>query len=59
MIKADIVLINPEESLNFFSRKSGIVNELSFSVSYRNFSAIKNHDEIIPTVIPITAQISP
>ena len=51
--------MKPEESLNFFSRKSGIVNELNFSVSSLNFSAIRNHEDIIPMVIPITAQISP
>ena len=59
MINAEIILINPDESLNFFSRKSGIVNEFNFSVSSLNFSAIKNQEDIIPIVIPITAQISP
>jgi len=55
MIKAEIILINPEESLNFFSRKSGIVNESNFSVSSLKRSAIKNQEDIIPIVIPITA----
>ena len=59
MIKAEIILIKPDESLNFFSRKSGIVNESNFSVSSLNRSAIKNQEDIIPIVIPITAQISP
>ena len=59
MIKAEIILIEPDESLNFFSRKSGIVNESNFSVSSLNRSAIKNQEDIIPIVIPITAQISP
>ena len=59
MIKAEIILIRPDESLNFFVRKSGMVNESYFSVSSLKRSAIKNQEDIIPIVIPITAHISP
>ena len=36
-----------------------MVNAWYFSVSIRSFSAIKNQDAIIPTVMPITVHTSP
>ena len=36
-----------------------MVNESNFSVSSLKRSAIKNQEDIIPIVIPITAHISP
>lgn len=40
-------------------RNSGMVRALNFSVSIRNFSAIKYQEAIIPIMIPITDHNSP
>jgi len=48
-----------ELSLYFLCKYPGIVKALYFSVSIRSFSAMRNHDAIIPKVIPTTVQIFP
>ena len=48
-----------ELSLYFLCKYPGIVKAEYFSVSIRSFSAIRNHDAIIPKVIPTTVHTSP